>query len=160
MGNNSDLPLDKPRTLVLPPAPYAAAIAGGWWLDQHVVPLSLHLGQVGQPLAILFIVAGLGLMLWTVGLFFLHRTTVNPYSAASRLCVSGPFRVSRNPIYLGDWLILLGCSLWFTTFWPLVFSPLVWAIVRYGVIRHEEEHLAARFGKEYLDYKSQVRRWI
>src|SRR5665647_2030351 len=105
LANNSNLQVDKPRTLILPPAPYAAAIAGGWWLDRHVVPLSLNLGQANQPLSVLFIIAGLCLMFWTIWQFFRHRTTVNPYSAASRLCASGPFRFSRNPIYLGDWFI-------------------------------------------------------
>ncbi|OIQ92606.1 hypothetical protein GALL_254290 [mine drainage metagenome] len=50
--------------------------------------------------------------------------------------------------------------MWLMTLWALLFSPLVWAIIRYGVIRHEEEHLEAKFGAEYIIYKSQVRRWI
>ena len=99
-------------------------------------------------------------MLWAVLTLIRHRTTFNPYSAATRLCVSGPFRFSRNPIYLGDWFILAGFSLWLSTWWPIVFSPLVWAAVRYGVIRHEEAHLAAKFGAEYRDYQARVRRWL
>lgn len=160
MDTRDDLPIDKPRTLMLPPAPYAAAIVGGWWLDRHVMPLELSFGQANQLLAVLLITSGLGLMLWTMWHFFLHRTTVNPYAAASKLCISGPFRFSRNPIYLGDWLILAGLSLWLGTFWPLLFSPLVWVMIRYGVIRHEEAHLEARFGDEFLQYKEKVRRWL
>jgi protein-S-isoprenylcysteine O-methyltransferase Ste14 len=160
MASNSNLPIDKPRTLILPPAPYAAAILGGWWLDRHVLALSLNLGQANPALAVLFISTGLGLMLWTIGQFFRHRTTVSPYSAASRLCVTGPFRLSRNPIYLGDWLMLVGLSLWFATLWPVVLAPLVWAMIRYGVIRHEEAHLEAKFGEEYRNYMARVRRWI
>lgn len=151
---------DRPRTLILPPAPYAAAIIGGWWLDRHLVQLSLNLGWATRPLAWLAIGLGLSLMLWAVLSLIQHRTTFNPYSAASRLCVTGPFRFSRNPIYLGDWFILAGFSLWLTTCWPLLFSPLVWAAVRYGVIRYEEEHLAARFGDDYGNYQTRVRRWL
>lgn len=151
---------DRPRTLILPPAPYAAAILGGWWLDRHVLPLPLDLGGVTRPLAYLAFALGLYLMLWGVLSLIRQRTTFNPYAAATRLCVSGPFRFSRNPIYLGDWLLLAGFSLWLTTWWLILFSPLVWAAVCYGVIRYEEEHLTAKFGEEYRRYQAQVRRWL
>ena len=94
---------------------------------------------------------------WT---FARHRTTVNPYSGASTLCTRGPFRFSRNPIYLGDWFLLAGVSLLLGTFWPLLFAPLIWIMIRFGVIRHEEVHLEAKFGDAYRDYKARVRRWI
>lgn len=160
METRDNLPIDKPQTLILPPAPYAAAIIGGWWLDRHVLSLGLDLGPASQPLAVFLVASGLGLMLWTMMQFVMHRTTINPYAAASKLCVSGPFRFSRNPIYLGDWLILVGLSLWFATLWPLLFSPLVWGMIRYGVIRHEEAHLEAKFGEEFRQYKVKVHRWI
>jgi protein-S-isoprenylcysteine O-methyltransferase Ste14 len=151
---------DRPRTLILPPAPYAVAIIGGWWLDHHLVQLSLNLGWVTRPLAWLAFIIGLSLMLWTLLTFIQHRTTINPYAAAAHLCVTGPFRYSRNPIYLGDWFLLAGFSLWLMTWWPILFSPLVWLAVRYGVIRYEEEHLEARFGDDYRKYQARVRRWL
>ena len=154
------LPIDRPRTLVLPPAPFAAAIAGGWWLDRHWLPLPLDFGGGATLSGIMLVCAGLCLMGWTFLEFRRHRTTINPYAAAMHLCISGPFRYSRNPIYLGDWLILAGCALWLSTWWPLLFSPAVWLMLRYWVIRHEEEHLAAKFGKEYRDYQHRVRRWL
>jgi len=160
MDNDQTLPVDRPRTLMLPPAPYAAALVGGWWLDRHVLPLGLSLGEFTRPLAWLLVAAGLGLMGWTFLEFRRHRTTVNPYAAATRLCVGGPFRFSRNPIYLGDWLILVGLSLWLATWWPILFAPAVWLMLRYWVIRHEEDHLEAKFGQEFRDYKASVRRWI
>ena len=153
-------PANKPRTLVLPPFPYAMAIAGGWWLDRHALPLRLSLGNETQAIAVLISAAGLLLMLLTVWQLYKHRTTVNPFSSASHLCVNGVFSFSRNPIYLGDWLVLIGASLWLMSYWPLIFSPIVWLIIRYGVIRHEEAHLEAKFGQEYRDYKSRVSRWI
>lgn len=151
---------DKPRTRILPPAPYAAATIGGWWLDRHFFQLSLDVGWVTRPLSWLAIACGLFLMLWALLSLIRQRTTFNPYSAAARLCVTGPYRFSRNPIYLGDWFILAGFSLWLTTWWPILFSPLVWAAVRHGVIRYEEEHLTARFGDEYRHYQAKVRRWL
>ena len=150
----------RPRTLILPPAPYAAAILGGWWLDRQVHALPLDLGAITRPLGWLLLGLGLALFILTLVTFRRHRTTVNPYQAASSLCTEGPFRFSRNPIYVGDWFILAGVSLLLATGWPLVFAPLIWAMLRYGVIRHEEAHLEARFGDAYRDYRSRVRRWL
>lgn len=160
MSNHDALPIDKPRTLMLPPLPYAAAIAGGWWLDRHVQALPLDFGAPTGLLGSLLIAMGLALMGWTFLEFSRRRTTVNPYAAATHLCVSGPFRYSRNPIYLGDWLILAGFALWLATWWPLLFAPPVWAMLRYWVIRHEEAHLESKFGQEYRDYVMRVRRWL
>jgi protein-S-isoprenylcysteine O-methyltransferase Ste14 len=150
----------RPRTLILPPAPYAAAILGGWWLDRHQLSLPLDLGTMTHSLGWLLVGIGLTLFSWTLWTFVRHRTTVNPYAGASELCISGPFRFSRNPIYLGDWFILLGVSLLLNTWWPLAFAPLIWVMLRFGVIRHEEAHLEAKFGDTYRDYKTHVNRWI
>ena len=160
MKPNLERDARRPRTLILPPAPYAAAMLGGWWLDRYRFAIPLDLGALTRPLGWLVVGIGLGLMLWTMWTFARHRTTVNPFSGASALCTSGPFRFSRNPIYLGDWLILLGVSLLLSTFWPLLFAPLIWFMLRFGVIRHEEAHLEAKFGDAYRGYKARVRRWL
>jgi protein-S-isoprenylcysteine O-methyltransferase Ste14 len=153
-------PAHRPRTLILPPAPYAAALLGGWWLDRNHHALPLDWGTATQPLGWLGVAIGLTLFTWTLVTFWRHRTTVNPYQAASSLCTEGPFRFSRNPIYVGDWFILVGVSLLLATWWPLLFAPLIWTMLRYGVIRHEEAHLEAKFGEAYRDYKTRVRRWL
>lgn len=150
----------RPRTLILPPAPYAAAMLGGWWLDRNVLPLSLNWGEATEPFGWLLVGVGLALFVATLITFWRHHTTVNPYKAASELCTSGPFRFSRNPIYLGDWFILAGVTLLLRSWWPLVFAPLIWAMLRFGVIRHEEAHLEGKFGDTYRQYKTRVRRWI
>lgn len=150
----------RPATLILPPAPYAAALLGGWWLDRRIVPLPLDWGGTGNALGWLAVGIGLVLFAWTIATLWHHRTTVNPYKAASILCTGGPFHFSRNPIYVGDWFILAGVSLLMKTAWPLVFAPLIWVMLRYGVIRHEEAHLEARFGDDYRAYRARVRRWL
>lgn len=150
----------KPATRVLPPAPYAAALFGGWWLDRHVHAIPLDWGGATRPLGWLLVGIGLTLFVWTVLTLWRHHTTVNPYKAASSLCTGGPFRFSRNPIYLGDWFILVGVSLLLGTWWPLAFAPLIWVMLRFGVIRHEEAHLEAKFGDAYRAYQARVRRWI
>ncbi len=152
--------LDRPHTWVLPPAPYALALLAAWWLKRQGHALPLDLGPAARPLAWLLVTAGLGLFVWTLYTFWRHHTTVNPYKAVAELCTGGPFAFSRNPIYVGDWLIYLGLAAGLGSFWPLVFAPLVWAIIRVGVIRHEEAHLEAKFGDAYRAYKARVRRWL
>ncbi|MCB1764154.1 MAG: isoprenylcysteine carboxylmethyltransferase family protein [Gammaproteobacteria bacterium] len=150
----------RPRTLVLPPAPYAAAMVGGWWLDRHQAPLPLDWGVLARPLGWLLVAAGVLLFAWALLTLYRHHTTVNPYKGAHALCTDGPFHYSRNPIYLGDWLILAGVSALLHTWWPMLFAPLIWLLLRYGVIRHEEAHLESRFGDAYRHYKRRVRRWL
>jgi protein-S-isoprenylcysteine O-methyltransferase Ste14 len=137
----------RPRTLIPPPAPYVAALLGGWWLDRHVLPLGWDSSAVSRPLGWLWLAASLALLGWTLWTFHRHRTTVNPYASASTLCIDGRF-------------LLIGISLLMNTLWPLVFAPLIWVMLRFGVIRYEEAHLEAKFGNAYRDYKSRVRRWI
>ncbi|MEW5770427.1 MAG: isoprenylcysteine carboxylmethyltransferase family protein [Pseudomonadota bacterium] len=153
-------PARRPATLVLPPLPYALALYAAWRLDREVWPLPLQLGGANAALGWGLVGVGLGLFAWTFFAFWRHKTTVNPYVAASCLVVSGPFRFSRNPIYLGDWLVYAGATLLLGTLWPLAFAPLVWLIIRYGVIRHEERHLRARFGAEYEAFCARVGRWF
>lgn len=150
----------RPSTLMLPPAPYVAALIGGWWLDRNVLCLSWDWGAATQSLGWLLLGVGVALFAWTRMTFSRQHTTLNPYKAASSLCTGGPFRFSRNPIYVVDWIILAGVSLLMNTVWPLAFAPLIWVIIRFGVIRHEEAHLEAKFGDVYRDYRARVRRWV
>jgi protein-S-isoprenylcysteine O-methyltransferase Ste14 len=150
----------KPGTIIPPPVPFATAIGGGWYLDRHVLTQPLDLGPLNLPLALVTLFAGLSLMTWAIWVFQKHQTTVNPYAGAKRLCTAGPFQYSRNPIYVGDWLILAGSSVGLHTLWPVWLAPIVWAGIRYGVIRHEEAHLLSRFGEEYRAYQARVRRWL
>ncbi len=153
-------PSRRPATLVLPPLPYALALYAAWYLDRKVMPLPLAWGAGQDLLGWAGVALGLFLLAWTLVVFLRHHTTVNPYKAASHLVTHGPFRFSRNPIYVGDWCIYLGVMLLLQTWWPLAFLPLVWLIIRFGVIRHEERHLEARFGDAYRQFKAQVRRWL
>ncbi len=152
--------LEKPRTLILPPLPFFLAMLGGWWLDRNQWPLGLDVAEAGVYLGWLLVVAGFALFAWALWTMYLHHTTVNPYAAATELCTDGPFAYSRNPIYVGDFVLLLGVALILQTWWPLLFAPLIWAMIRFGVIRHEEAHLGLKFGQDYADYRARVRRWI
>jgi len=156
-------PLIRPRTLAPPPLVYATALYGAWWLDvRHA--LSFDLEPLAPALAdwLGWVLIGIGLagVLWALTAIWGHRTTVNPYKAASNLVTHGPFARSRNPIYVSDWFVYLGVTLLLGTAWPLLVAPLVWLVMRYGVIAHEEAHLLAKFGDEYREYCSRVKRWL
>ncbi len=93
-------------------------------------------------------------------LFEVHQTAIKPFEESSALVVEGPFTYSRNPMYLGIVLILLGIAVLFGTATPLlVIPPFVWLITTRFIVK-EEEALAQRFGQDYAEYKQRVRRWI
>lgn len=153
MNANND---KRPATLLPPPLVYVAALWGSWELNT-LVPLPF---QKVSFLGWLFVALGCLLLLWAAVTLLRHKTTVNPYATVSRLVVNGPFRFSRNPIYLADSVIYLGIALIWGLLWPLLLYPLVWAAIHYGVIKNEEAHLSARFGESYAGYRARVRRWI
>mgnify|MGYP001764843944 CR=1 FL=1 len=149
-------PGKRPATLLPPPLVYIAVLWAAWELDKLQPLPFIRLPGFGTSL----VVIGVLLLLWAATTMWRHRTTVNPYGSVAQLVLSGPFSFSRNPIYLGDSIIYFGVMLVWGTLWPLLLYPLVWAAIRYGVIKHEEAHLTARFGDAYTQYYKAVRRWI
>ncbi|GAC1525441.1 MAG: hypothetical protein NVS2B4_01420 [Ramlibacter sp.] len=124
----------------------------------HQLPLLS--GKLAQVLGWALVGVGVLLFGWSLLTMRRHRTTVNPFGASSALCTDGPFRFSRNPIYLGDWFVLFGVASILSSAWPLLFAPVIWLVIRYGVIRHEEAHLKCCFGEAYREYQERVRRWL
>lgn len=103
---------------------------------------------------------GLLLMFSGIGTFLHARTAVFPNRPASRLVVSGPYRFTRNPMYLGFTVAYLGGTLLVSSIWPLLLLPFVLFALTRSVIRREERYLAAAFGAEYDTYRRRVRRWV
>ena len=108
----------------------------------------------------LFVALGTGLSVWGVATFRGAGTSVRPSRPASTMVTHGPFRLSRNPMYLGLTLVYLGVMLLINSVWTVLFLPLVIAILYLTVIRHEERHLAATFEIAYDEYRRRVRRWL
>lgn len=152
-------PISKPATLLPPPLIYMASLAGAWELNQSL-PLGIDWGRIGSGFGWGMLSIGLCGFAWALQTIWAHRTTVNPYKAASALVTSGPFRFSRNPIYVSDWLVYAGLTLLLHTWWPVLLAPIVWTAMRFGVIRHEEAHLQAKFGVAYETYCENTRRWL
>ena len=143
-----------------PPLIYAVGLVVGWLLERRwPVPYGLK-----QPAAHLIgwslVAIGLALFAWALLVLHRMRTSVNPYAPTSAVATTGPYRLTRNPIYLADVVIYLGICALINSPWPLLLLPLVIWIVDRGVIRREERYLERRFGNLYVVYKSRVRRWL
>ena len=105
---------------------------------------------------------GFGILFSAARSFKEHQTTINPIKieTASSLVVSGIFNYSRNPMYLGMALILLGLSLKFNIIGGLIFTALFILYITSFQIKPEEKAMQKIFGEEFLSYKNKVRRWL
>ena len=149
---------DAPGVIALPPLIYLAGLAVGFGLEAILpsadVPLPLRL--LGAAL----IVAGILLQGSFIALFRRAGTNVDPYKPTTAIVTNGPYRITRNPGYLGFALIYTGIALVASALWPLLTLIPVLAIVDRGVIAREERYLEGKFGAEYTGYKARVRRWV
>ena len=145
-----------------PPVLFAIGVVAGWLL-YLAFPLPL-VGPTARAattmLGWLLVVLGTGLSGWGLATLLGAGTPVRPSQPASRLVTHGPFRISRNPMYLGLSLVYLGVMLLVNSVWTALLLPLVLAALCLTVIRHEERHLAATFGGAYDAYRRRVRRWL
>ncbi|HCL15028.1 methyltransferase family protein [Stutzerimonas frequens] len=142
-----------------PPIIYLLFLAVAWLLEA-LLPVALPKNIWTDYLGWGLIDAGVLLMLWAGLLMLWRKTTVNPYGKPAKLLEEGPFRFSRNPIYLADSLIYLGIALLWASLWPWLLFPAVIVTMQRGVIVHEERLLIQLFGDDYRAYCARVRRWL
>jgi len=140
---------------IFPPAIHLVAIAIGFLL-QWAVPIRISGMRI--PGFVLLAIA-LGLIVWTAILMSRAGTTPNPTRPTTALLIGGPFRFTRNPMYLAWELIVFGVGLAANAPWVMVMAVPAALLTRRLVIDKEERYLENKFGAEYLDYKSRVRRW-
>ena len=143
-------------------------VAPVWVLLGGLGMLALHRGfpvvlVVPQPwnwLGLAPVAVGLALALSGVRLFRRAGTAIEPWGTPSALVVEGPYRFTRNPMYLGLALSLFGLAVWLGTLTPFLVIPLFVWVITARFIYGEEQRLEARFGDQYRAYKARVRRWI
>lgn len=97
---------------------------------------------------------------WTLVVMATHRTSVLPGGSTNLILRTGPFRVSRNPLYLGLIVLAVGLAVIVPSSWGLLSVPVGIGALRWGAIAPEERYLTAKFGAEYEAYRAQVRRWL
>ena len=145
-----------------PPLLFVVAFLVGW-LTHRTHPLPLF-AAAARPVVVLLgwlcIVLWGGLSGWALATFHRARTAIIPNRPATRLVMHGPYRLSRNPMYLALTLLYVGVALLLNSVWPLMLLPLILVILHVAVIRREERYLAAAFGAAYDGYRRWVRRWL
>ncbi|CAN5243059.1 isoprenylcysteine carboxylmethyltransferase family protein [soil metagenome] len=155
---------DRPNSVPWPPVLYGVAILCAIALQQ-LVPLSYPMDGAGLGGALHFA----GWVLLLVGASFdisamvtmaKARANILPHRAATALVASGPFAISRNPIYLGNTTMMVGAGLAFGNLWLIVTGLVAALLVLKLAIEREERHLEALFGPAWVDYRGRVRRWI
>ncbi len=152
---------DVPGVMAPPPFLFIGFLLLGWGLDKGLGTPALPVdATVRKVIAVALILGGLALEFWAAGLFKKAGTNVVPYQPATALVTEGPYRFTRNPMYVGFALTYLGLATGLNS--PIAIGllfPCV-VLVTWGVILREERYLERRFGQAYLDYKSRVRRWL
>ncbi len=152
-------PSDRPRVITHPPIVYALAIGAGFLLQQFW-PLSVTNLPLRAPAGLGLIVLGFVVSLWSIVEFVRHRTHPDPYRPTSVVIVRGPYRISRNPIYVAYTLMHVGIGWWAMNLWVLYTVLPTLAVIQFGVILPEERYLEEKFGDVYRGYKKTVRRWL
>ncbi|MFL5624117.1 MAG: methyltransferase family protein [Ktedonobacteraceae bacterium] len=153
-----DTPRDNVGMIAPPPLLYAVSLLLGLWLHS-LVPLPFARRRQ-SILGSIFVGAGFTMDFLAVKTMRRAHTPPSPFAPVRALVATGPFKVTRNPIYVGFTLLYTGIALLVNTLWPMLLLPMLLNVMRWGAIEREERYLERRFGEEYLAYKERVPRWI
>ncbi len=150
---------DHSNVRIPPPLIYAGTFVAAFLLEK-IFPV-LIVPKTASRVAAFVCIAIWGILsVWSISQFRRARTSFVPIKPATALVVSGPYRFTRNPMYVGFTFLYLGLALLFALFWGLILLPVLIVIIQRYVIAREEQYLERKFGEEYLRYKARVRRWI
>jgi protein-S-isoprenylcysteine O-methyltransferase Ste14 len=151
---------DTVQVVVRPPLAWGlAVIAGlalGWLVPLRFLPARLPAGWLG---ALVFVLA-LALFAWAIVTMTRAGSNVPTSRPTTTIVASGPYGFTRNPIYVGMILGLIGLAIAFDDLWLLIALVPFALVIRYGVVAREEAYLERKFGAAYRDYCSRVRRWL
>ncbi len=150
---------DTAGVIAPPPLVYLGGLVAGFAL-RSALPATPVRPTVRWPVGGGLLAIGGTLMGSFLRAFARAGTPVSPYSASTSLVTTGPYRISRNPAYLGMALVYTGIAVSAEALWALVPLPAVLAVIDRGVIAREERYLDHRLGDEYRRYKQRTRRWL
>jgi protein-S-isoprenylcysteine O-methyltransferase Ste14 len=129
-------------------------------LLQRLLPLPFLPASAARMMGLTIMILSLGIGLPAVRGMLRAKTSPNPHKPTTSLIRSGPYRFSRNPMYIGLTLEYTGLVVFFQLTWGLLLLPVIVWLITVCVITPEEEYLEHKFGQQYITYKSSVRRWI
>ncbi len=155
-------PMRSPGVKFPPPVCFAGPWLVGYLLRRllplPIVPDALREEARGSG-ATLMTVAAL-VLVWAISRFLLAGTSLIPHKPANAFVVSGPYRITRNPMYVAMATLHLGSALYLDSLWLALGVPVGMLLMQRFVIAREERYLTQRFGAEYVAYRSRVRRWL
>jgi protein-S-isoprenylcysteine O-methyltransferase Ste14 len=151
---------DTAQVIIRPPLAWGLAVIAGlvlnWLVPLPFLPADLPAGWLGAGV---FIIA-LALFAWAIVTMTRAGSNVPHGLPTTTIVDSGPYRFTRNPIYLGMFLGLIGLAIAFDNPWLLLMLAPFALVIRYGVVAREEAYLERKFGNVYRGYRSRVRRWV
>jgi protein-S-isoprenylcysteine O-methyltransferase Ste14 len=151
---------DTAQVIARPPLAWGLAIIAGlalnWLVPLPFLPVDLPAGWLG---AMVFVLA-LALFAWAIVTISRAGSNVPTNRQTTTIVESGPYHFTRNPIYLGMFLGLIGLAMVFDNLWLLMLLAPFACVIRYGVVDREEAYLERKFGDVYRGYRSRVRRWL
>jgi protein-S-isoprenylcysteine O-methyltransferase Ste14 len=144
-----------------PPFIYAAAVLGGYVLDlQRPFPIVRGGSGALEILALVVCVLGMALVASAIQRFRHYGTSLVPIEPTTAIAKDGPYRFTRNPMYLGLLILSCGLALAMNSIWTLLLMVPAVIAMNLFVIAREERYLERKFGAEYVEYKKRVRRWV
>ena len=163
MSSTSQQPPDATTAVanpvVRPPLVVVVALLSGVVLNV-VWPLPFVPHALRLPVGCLLVVMAVVLFSYSVRRFRIAGTPVPGNQPATAIVHTGPYRFSRNPIYLAFFTLHLGLAIWVNSLWLVATLVATVAVIVRVVVPREEQYLTRRFGSEYLEYKASVRRWL
>ncbi|MHB8652030.1 MAG: methyltransferase family protein [Minisyncoccota bacterium] len=150
---------DSPGVIVPPPFVYMGGLVAGVVL-QWLKPVVVLPKKLTVPLGVTLVIISVALVVAAMRAFIKAKTNIDVRKPTTSIVESGPYRFSRNPIYLSMTLLVLGIAAWVNTLWILIMLVPILVVMQLGVIAREEAYLTKKFGEKYLQYKSKVRRWL
>lgn len=151
-------PKETAGVLIFPPLLFALPVALGW-LVGRVLPLP-ELPDISRTIGIILLLVSLIPGPWALLIMLSAGVNPEPHVPVSRLVLGGPFRFTRNPIYLTYVLFVAGFSLFASNLWMLLLLIPAVIAAHYGIVLREERYLSRRFGAPYDEYRRRVRRWL
>jgi protein-S-isoprenylcysteine O-methyltransferase Ste14 len=145
--------------VVPPPLIYIAFFLVAVGLQRYVPVPPLPI-EIGRALSVGLVLLFLWLSAWSVKRFWSSGTSIVPVRPTAALVTEGPYRFTRNPMYLGLLLLYVGVACGLGLVWPLALAPVLVWVIGSAVIRREERYLTRKFGDTYRQYQTRVRRWL
>lgn len=155
----SNTNLNSTGVRVLPPIVFIIALILGTAIG-YIFPIALPFSKLKAAISTILIIASLFLGVCSALLFRKHNTDIDPMGSATMLLKTGPYKYSRNPIYVSMIILIFGIGVLLGNTWILLMLIPAVLYLRKNVVLLEEKHLIKQFGNDYKKYSSDVRRWL